>query len=163
MTTLKLFKQFEIELELKLSEFPEHWGKIVRIGHKTLAEYGSRNPAIAFYQTTLRFTNAVNGENQYMQNLKPAQHGVKVNEWIQLKATQLLSENGEYVYRIYVDGDEKHSIVNNQTIETIEDAEIWLSSSYGDPADGKVRNFRFVSHDCPASSFFDGQKCVGMF
>ena len=159
---MTVYKQFELELEVKLLKYPTNWGPIFRSGRIEMSEDGSRNPRILFYQShLLRFTSAVNGDKEYYVNLNNV---FPLNKWTQLKASQLLSPEGEYIYRVYVDGVEKHSVVNNRPLE-IGNADIQLES-YGDVdgdgnTDASLRNMRFATHDCPATYSFDGQKCIG--
>lgn len=82
------------------------------------------------------------------------------SEWIDLHVSQVISRQGEYIFRGSVNGVEIFSTVNPSPT-TIENAGIWLGKGIAnrDPH-GKVRNVRFTTHNCPAGQTFDGQNCV---
>ena len=102
---MKLFKQFELELELKILNDVDNWSHVFRAGKwGSLSDYGALNPEIALWhdggETKIRFSNAVDGEI----------HGydfdvIRRNGWTKLKVSQHLEptyDGWNYVYEIYV-------------------------------------------------------------
>ena len=168
VATVKIFKQYELGMQVKLTGIKAERTNIINIGSGGTLEYGIFNPSVQSRANSLIFGTELDGAREpywFEYELETA------DKWTDIRVTQLLSTTGDYIYRLFVNNKQIHEKVNNEPLE-IDNGKVWLSNpllgpgyTFGNPAPAKIRNVRFVSHDCPANKYFDGEKCaeIGMW
>ena len=161
LATVQISNQYELEMQVKLLGMGTEMTNIISIGGSS-SQYGSQNPAIWLEENshTLIFATALDNDPDHDFDYELD----TPDKWTDIRVTQLLSTSGDYIYRLFVNQKQIHEKVNNVPVE-IENAKVWLSNLWAEAAPAKVRNFKFVSHDCPANKYFDGKKCadIGMW
>jgi len=165
LESMKIFPQFELNFDVYPTAAVNEFSSIFRVGlggHNEI--YGDQNPAIGFRSgtTELVIAHDLNGElNQEFYT-----EALPLDTWSRVTVSQLLAsdsrrrrDEGEtFIFKVLVDGIQVLEMENTQPTE-IETAEVWLGDSFSPAAAAMIRNLRFVSHDCPVNTFFDGTEC----
>ena len=161
LATVQISNQYELEMQVKLLGMGTEMTNIISIGGSS-SQYGSQNPAIWLNENshTLIFATALDNDPDHDFDYELD----TPDKWTDIRVTQLLSTSGDYIYRLFVNHKQVHEKVNKQPVEIenswAEGPYVWLSDPFWKAAPAKVRNVRFVSHDCAANKYFDGKKCA---
>ena len=155
-----LHPQFELEMEVKITG--SRSGVFFHVGflpdnadpaHNT--KYGHYSPQLYYHNNELVTKFDHNG----IQSGHQLGFDVQLGQWYNLKLSQLLANDGKYMYRFVLDGLQEFLVENTQPAKG-EGAIIW-NNYYGNIiAEASVRNIRFVTHDCASGTYFNGQDCV---
>ena len=122
---------YEIEIEFDIivnSEISQEWSNVfhmIAADHDS-TQVGSRVPSFMVWNDRKKFEICftVNG-NGYHQTF----HEYQLNQWYHFQISQLINPTGEAVYRIRVDGNTVHEILNSKP-RNFPEAKLYLSSPW---------------------------------
>ena len=99
-------------------------------------EYGDRTPAIwpsINLPNKMYIASAVNGQQHVHRPARPP-----VGVWTPIEIAQTL-EQGKYMYRIVVGGEEVHAVENTEPKE-FQDVKVYASGPWHEAQPGSIRN-----------------------
>ena len=139
LTTLpSLGKEWRVAHELRPTEYS---GEFKNSLHLTiggsLGDYGDRTPAIWPSTPTggkMFIASAVNGDENY----KHWPDRPPVGEWTPIQISQTCEE-GKYLYRIVIGGEEVHAVENTEPRE-FQDVKVYASNPWFEAQPGSIRN-----------------------
>ena len=130
-----LAKQYDISFDFYPTSFVAGYHSVL---HMTISGdtdvYGCRVPGIWLSPNTITVDNAVNGHWYY----RVVSSSFQRNEWHNMRLTQTL-EDGQYVYRVYLNGIKIHQIVNTQA-EEFNNVKVFVSNPWVAAQPGYIRD-----------------------
>lgn len=117
-TLASLGKTYQVSFEMFPISIQKGWTNII---HLTLGEnvrrYGDRIPAVFFWQTGNANTPAdlfiAAAVNNNKNHFKKASSRAPLKKWYSVKIQQQ-EQGGKYVYSLFINGKQIHSVVNNR-------------------------------------------------
>lgn len=134
-------KAWSLELDVKPTGTVSEWSNVIYLTIGAHYEnYGDRTPAIWFPTNSneLFIDSAVNGNLAYGYKCKELPRDVFTN----VKVTQTLISKNHYKFAIAIEGDEVHSVINNNALE-FENVKIYASNPWQPPAKAIIKNVKF--------------------
>ena len=128
-TVLHWGNDFEIQFDAMVnSEIPQDWSNVfymTTLDHDS-ALLGSRLPSFMVWNSEKKFEIcfSVNGNDNYC-----IYHEYQLNQWYHFQISQFNNPTGEAVYRIRVNGNTVHEILNSKPTNFPE-ARLYLSSPW---------------------------------
>jgi hypothetical protein len=153
IATFRLRKQYELEFEFSSSAQYAGHRSLIRVGmQRNSAFYGDRVPAIYINKegklNVRRDSNGNKDQDFYSDSLP-------LNQWSKFRITQLLTEDGKYKYQVYMGNKVLLTEIEEKPIEVL-GAMLYVAGAWNSPAHkSKIRNLRYVSHDCPFGHYLD--------
>ena len=148
-----IYPNYEVSIDLKLGENQNTWWsnifgfRVDGLNADPKFPQGSRIPSVFLYEESTRILvcSAVNGNGN---KCWASSEEMPVDTWFNLKIKQE-AIGSKYIYKIFVDGEEVQSIVNNDPM-TFENVNGLIGNAYEPERDylipdGHYRNFEFQS------------------
>jgi len=135
-------KSYEVSFDLYPRSFPTGWFTYTNVLHFTkggdMWAIGDRIPALWFYNSNmLHFCSSLSGTINKCVNLADQ----PVNQWYNIKIQQKL-EGGDYVYKIFINGDNVQQWTNTQPQE-FKNVKLYTADPWYEPADAYMKNLCF--------------------
>uniref|UniRef100_A0A7M5WKU9 Cnidarian restricted protein n=1 Tax=Clytia hemisphaerica TaxID=252671 RepID=A0A7M5WKU9_9CNID len=134
--------EWEISFTVNFHSFGKNesdWHNIFIItNHGSRQSYGIRSPLVTTQNSMLQISSAVNSNYDH----KYLKYGLVINKPYMIKISQYYIANGQYKYRIELDGEEVHNTLNNDARQFY-DMKFYLLRTNG--ADCDVSDFKFVN------------------
>ena len=146
--TLKsLGKDYRVSFDVKATRFIKSWQSIVHFTTGgNYGKYGDRIPAVFFdSKRKISIRSAINGNPDYRYD-DPVER--KENEWINIQIYQkkaYQSTGGGYVYKIRINGDTVHSVLNKKP-RVFSDVIVYISDPWATKLNGFIRNLMITNN-----------------
>ena len=140
----KQTKNFVISFELKLDKEISGWTNVLRVFNEeqNCCKVGSRVPAVFVHggTTKLHICHAINGNGNTCFNSKPLPKGQYTTVVIQ----QVLKYDEKYRYSIEIGGEEVYQVTNTKA-QVFQNAKLFASDNYYNPASGSIKNIKWLN------------------
>ena len=119
--------------------------------------YGHNSPRLDFLSNKISYKFRINNDNggQISKRHLNSVDNIQLHRWYKIHVSQLLQTDGKYMYKMVVDGNEEFLLENTHPAE-VKGSRVRIGPGYGK---GSIRNVRFVTHDCPSGTYFNGEDC----
>ena len=154
--SVKIFRQFDLQLEILPKEFPaiENRENIVRFGPKN-SNSDEENLSVFLSSNPQGITIMQKGDStEVLEKTFP----VTLNTWTNLRISQTMDLDGHYILRVHIDGVEKFNGKFSPSL--ILDGKVSLSSTIDSASRLDVKRFRYVSHDCSIGYVWEEGQCT---
>ena len=135
--------EWEVFFTVKFHSFgnsTSDWQRILRItnnnGNKT--SYGIRYPLVTMQRSMIQISSAVNSKYDH----KYLQRDMILDKAYNIKIGQYYIGNGQYNYRIEINGQKVHSVINND-VKQFYDMKFYLLEKTGSDCD--VTDLKFIN------------------